>query len=122
MASTFITKFVDEKVCPSVKGYQGFIKLPFISVLAFLSPFPWLIIGLLTLIFYLAPCNPNLNCTSISKKKDGTKAFVIALLIVYLLILFSSAIAKVFVCNENGFQSGGGVMTNIQDLLQKIKV
>jgi hypothetical protein len=98
--STYVTEFISKNVCPHAKGIQGWFKLPFITATLFITPVPWLLVGLLTLIFYLTPCNPNLNCTVITKKKDGQKAFIISLLIVYLLFFSTAILAKLLICND----------------------
>jgi hypothetical protein len=121
MSGTYITKFINDKVCPHTKGWVGFLKLPFINALAFILPFPWILVGVLTLIFYLAPCNPNLNCTSVTKKKDGQKAFVISVIIVYSVLLVASVLAKITICKDTTNAPPNGFLTNVASFIDNVK-
>jgi hypothetical protein len=134
--NTFLLRYVSKNVCN--------LKTPFFLPLAPLKMFinfreplilfaAWTILIIFWLILWLlVPCNPNLNCipfetnTGSKKRKDGTKAFVVSILCVYLVFLFVALYAKIFVCTDittyfkNTFN--GGITTQIFSLTpQKLK-
>ena len=120
--STFVTNFVTKNVCPSTKGYTGFLKLPLVAAATFFTPIPWVIIGILFVIFfYLTPLNSNLNCTVATKKKDGTKSLLVAFIIVFVLMFTVALFAKLFICDKQikVEENNNGVFDNIIALLKQ---
>jgi len=86
----------------------------------------WSIVIFLFLILWLAvPCNPNLNCTPSTKRKDGTKAFLVAFLITYGILFVVAVAARFFICTSDKPKTdayGGGILTNIESLFKMNKV
>lgn len=130
--NTFLVRFVRENVC-SHKGavlvplVPGFVLANIFSPRTFFAAwglvlFVWLSIWL------IVPCNPNLNCSASSKRKDGTKALLVAFLMVYGVLLCVTVAARFFICSNDDSSHaaadryGGGVLTNIQSLFQMDKV
>jgi hypothetical protein len=87
----------------------------------------WFLVIVLWLIIWLAvPCNPNLNCTAITPRgKDGTKALLVAFLIVYGILVGVAIAARIFICTDGKPKVdhyGGGILTNLQSLFKMGKV
>jgi hypothetical protein len=128
--NTFLLRYVSKNVCN--------LKTPFLLPLAPLKMFinfkeplillgAWTILIIFWLILWLAvPCNPNLNCipfetnSGSNKRKDGTKAFVVSILCIYLVFLCVAIYAKIFVCMDVGtyFKNtfNGGITSQIFSL------
>lgn len=122
MESTYVTNFINKKVCPSVKGYSGFLKLPLVAAATFITPVPWVLIGILFVIFfYLMPLNPNINSTKETKKKDGTKSLLVAFIAVFVLMFTIALFAKLLICELNGIKvkENNGVFDNLISMLKQ---
>jgi hypothetical protein len=120
---TFLQRFVRDNVCT----HKGFVLVPAAPAFMFANPFQfqsfaaaWGLTIILWLILWLAvPCNPNLNCTPTTKKKDGTKALLVSWLIVYGILVVVALAARVFICSSGGpplNAYGGGVLTQVESL------
>ena len=121
METTFVTNFITKNVCPSTKGYTGFLKLPLVAAATFLTPVPWFIIGILFIVFfYLAPLNSNLNCTVTTKKRDGTKSLLVAFIIVFVLMFTVALFAKLLICDSGiKVKENNGVFDNLISMLKQ---
>jgi hypothetical protein len=114
---TLLSRFVVEKVC----GYPSLL-VPLTPALVIGNIFDfytfftlWSILVFVFLIIWLiVPCNPNINCTPDTKKKDGTKAFLVSFLILYALLLVVAITGKLFLCGP--IKSEGSVLENVRSL------
>ena len=120
---TFLQRFVRDNVCT----HKGIVLVPAAPAFMFANPFQfqsfaaaWGLTLVLWLILWLAvPCNPNLNCTPTTKKKDGTKALLVSWLIVYGILIVVAVAARFFICSSGGpplNAYGGGVLTQVESL------
>jgi hypothetical protein len=120
--STLVSRFVTQKVC----GYPlAFLPLTpalllanVFDIYAFLTV--WSVLLILFLILWLiVPCNPNLNCTADTKKRDGTKALVVSFLFIYSAFLAVAITGKLFLCDSSSRQHEGSVLENVRSLFEK---
>lgn len=121
MGDTLLSRFVKEKVC----GYPIAL-LPISPALVIGNIFDiytfltlWTVLAVLFLTLWLVvPCNPNLNCTADTKKKDGTKALLVSFLLLYGSLLIVAITGRIFLCSTNT-RPAGSVLDNIKSLFPK---
>lgn len=128
--TTFLERFVRQDVC----SHKSSLVMPLVPAFMFANftqPIifagAWFLVIVLWLIIWLAvPCNPNLNCTAITPRgKDGTKALLVAFLIVYGILVGVAIAARIFICTDGKPKVdhyGGGILTNLQSLFKMGKV
>jgi len=121
-SKTFLQRYVDKNVC----SHKGSMLMPIVPAILMANIFDplsffavWGIVIFVWLIVWLgAPCNPNLNCNSMSQK-DGTKAFVVSFLMVYGILFGVAVAARFFICDSGKPKQdryGGGILENIGSL------
>lgn len=122
---TFLQKFIRDDVCSHKIVFlpitPAFMMINFFSPIFFIAWF--ILLSLFLTLWLIVPCNPNLNCTPTTKKKDGTKALLVSFLIVYLVLFAIAVSAKIFICSDSKPKESndyGGVLTNISSLFKKL--
>lgn len=128
---TFLLHFVRKNVC-NRKAPVGDLVLPIVPAFLMIDVsqpasfvFVWSIVLFLFLILWkIVPCNANLNCNS-KREKDGTKALLMAFLIVYAILFGVAVMARIFICSDGKvhyslLEKEGGFWDNLKSLFTKI--
>jgi len=93
----FLSKYMKQTVCRT-KNPLSFLYYPFINMVNFsnLSIFltTWSIYAIIVLVVWLTPCNVNINCDTVTNKKDFYKAMGSSLLIFIIFMILISLSAK----------------------------
>jgi len=118
--STLLSRFVTDKVCR-----YPIILLPITPLFLIANVFDiyafltlWIFLAVVFLVLWLVvPCNPNLNCTADTKKKDGTKALLVAFLLLYSALLVVAVTGRIFLCKERT-QTEGSLLDNVKSLFE----
>ena len=124
---TLLLHFVRRNVC-NHKAPVGDLILPltpaFLMVditqqASFFAIWGFVVIFFLVL-WLIVPCNKTLNCNN-KKQKDGTKAFLLAFLITYGILIVVAVMARVFMCTDGKaleclLDREGGILDNFGSL------